>query len=143
MLMVHPSKRRKLNILQSNFCNGNFVIINYDGTVLSGCFAKENRNAVTAKVLNLLNDYYCEFIIIYFILCSNTHKKKPQPKHTISQVFSSLICCPGSLESMMLKSVLKYFHHDGHGWQGSQKASSKSTVTVAHCQHLAEKGTET
>lgn len=75
MLIVDPSKRRKLNILQNNFCNGDFVIINYDGTVLSGCFAKENRNAVTGKVSNLINDHYCEFIIIYFIWCSNTHKK--------------------------------------------------------------------
>jgi len=87
MLMVHPSKRRKLNILQSNFCNGNFVIINYDETVLSGCFAKENRNAVTAKVLNLLNDYYCEFIIIYFILCSNTHKKSHNPNIPSAKYF--------------------------------------------------------
>lgn len=79
LLIVNPSKRRKLNILQNNFSNGNFVIINYDGTVLPGCFAKENRNGVTGKVSNLLHDYYCEFIIIYFILCSNTHKKSHNP----------------------------------------------------------------
>lgn len=44
MLMAHPSEREKeLNIFQSNFCNVNFFI-SYVGTILSGCFPKENKN---------------------------------------------------------------------------------------------------
>lgn len=94
--MVHPSEREKeLNMLQSNFCNGNFFIIDCDGTILSGCFPKENRNTEGNLLLRTM---IITVDSLYFISCSNT--KKPCPKQKIKHIFPLPNYYPGSFGSM-------------------------------------------
>jgi len=95
MLIVHSSEREKeLSILQSNFCNGNFFISNNDGTILTGCFPRENRNTEGNLLL-------CSVIIIadslYFILLHVQIQRRHAPNRKIATYF---LCRFSTLEAL-------------------------------------------
>lgn len=93
--MVHPSEReKKLNIFLSNFYDGNFFIIDYDGTILSGCFPKENRNTEGNLLL-------CPMIItmdsLYFIVFHVQTQKSHGRNRKLDTYF---LCLFATLEAL-------------------------------------------
>lgn len=78
MLMVHPREResKSLTSFRVTFVMEFFFIVNYEGTILSGHFPKENRDTEGNLLL-------CPLIItvdsLYFFF-PHSNKKKPFPK---------------------------------------------------------------
>lgn len=87
----------EFNILQSNFSNGNFFIVNYEGTILSECLPKENRDTDGNLLL-------CPLIIIvdslYFILFHVQTQRSHASNRKTNPISSLLICYPGRFGSV-------------------------------------------